>query len=88
MLILYAIKSNALYICNSDKYSNSYSIFWFDLEDISIKQSIEIIIMNILSKFILKNKYFIHHYLSIILFCLSSIGFDLFLSGYRFSGIY
>jgi hypothetical protein len=34
------------------------------------------------TKYMLKYKYFNHHYLSLILFCLSSIGFDLILQNY------
>ena len=89
LLILYGIKCNLLYIGYSNILGNEHSIFEIQINDLSTKQSIEIIIITIISKFMLKYKYFIHHYLSIMFFFLSSVGFDLILGNFSnyFSGL-
>ena len=43
---------------------------------LSSAESVEIICITIVSIFLLKYKYFIHHYLSIILFSISSVAYD------------
>ena len=88
LLILYAIQTNAIYfsyLFNINKYNNviSSSIFRSKIEKISTQQGLEIIIITIMSIFMLKYKYFIHHYISVFLFCLSSVAFDLILDNYR-----
>ena len=80
VLILYAIAINFTYFNNDN---NSYSIFWNKTENLSTLQGLEIITITVISIFLLKYKYFIYHYLSIILFCLSSVGFDLILNNYK-----
>ena len=65
-----------------NKIDNEKSIFHIQINNLSTKLSIEMIIINIISKYMLKYKYFIHHYISLILFFLSSIGFDLILDNY------
>ena len=79
VLILYAIATNFTYFNNE---SNTYSLFWIKTENLSTLQGLEIITITVISIFLLKYKYFIHHYLSVILFCLSSVGFDLILNNY------
>ena len=77
MLFLYAIAANLRYFINLEQINNNNSLFWIKTKNISTQQGIEIIIITLISLFLLKYKYFIHHYLSIFLFCLSSVGFDL-----------
>jgi len=88
LLILYAIQTNAIYfsyLFNINKYNNviSSSIFRSKIEKISTQQGLEIIIITIMSIFMLKYKYFIHHYISVFLFCLSSVANDLILDNYK-----
>ena len=77
LLFLYAIEANLSYSINLEQINNNNSLFWIKTKNISTQQGIEIIIITLISLFLLKYKYFIHHYLSIFLFCLSSVGFDL-----------
>ena len=79
VLILYAIATNFTFFNNE---SNTYSLFLIKTENLSTLQGLEIITITVISIFLLKYKYFIHHYLSVILFCLSSVGFDLILNNY------
>ena len=88
-LFYFTIKSNAIYFKgfyifydDFDWFGPFNSIFENRLSDISTKQSIEILIITIIAIFMLKHKYFIHHYLSIALFCLSTIAYDLILNNY------
>ena len=74
LLVLYTITFNITYIVYE---KNNYSIFWIKTENIATQQGIEILMITVISIFLLKYKYFIHHYISIILFCISSVGFDL-----------
>ena len=85
LLILYAIETNTIYfsnITNTNYNVIAKSIFRTNIEKISTQQGLEIIIITIMSLFMLKYKYFIHHYISVFLFCLSSVGFDLILDNY------
>ena len=82
LLFLYALKSIMIYCGYYNKIDNEKSIFHIQINNLSTKLSIEMIIINIISKYMLKYKYFIHHYISLILFFLSSIGFDLILYNY------
>ena len=82
LLVLYAVKCNALYFGYRKILGNEHSIFDIQISEFTTKQCIEILIINIISKFILKYKYFIHHYLSVIIFFLSGVGFDLILGNY------
>ena len=80
LLVLYTITFNITYIVYE---KNNYSIFWIKTENIATQQGIEILMITVISIFLLKYKYFIHHYISIILFCISSVGFDLLIDNYK-----
>ena len=84
LLILFALKANIIFVLNiKNLHFNNHSISMIKTENISFKQTLEIIIINILSKFLLKNKFFVHHYLSLILFCVFSLGIDILLKNYK-----
>jgi len=88
LLILYALQTNAIYFSDLTHNFNLKSIFMYKIERISTQQDLEIIIITIMSIFVLKYKYFIHHYISVFLFCLSSVAYDLILNNYSiFSNI-
>ena len=53
-------------------------------EFIATKEGLEMVFITIISIFMLKYKYFKHHYISIILFFISFIVFDLFLKNYTY----
>ena len=80
LVVLYTITFNITYIVYE---KNNYSIFWIKTENIATQQGIEILMITVISIFLLKYKYFIHHYISIILFCISSVGFDLLIDNYK-----
>ena len=83
LLILYALQTNTIYFSYIvHGFVNYESIFANKIQRISTQQGLEIIIIIIMSIFMLKYKYFIHHYISVFLFCLSSVAFDLILNNY------
>ena len=87
LLILYALSNNAIYFrninINEEFQGERKSIFLMATEELSTSQGIEIVLITIVGLLLLKYKYFIHHYLSIILFFISSIAFDLILKNYN-----
>ena len=52
------------------------------MNDLEFIHGIEIIFITIISKFMLKYKYFIHHYLSMVLFFLFGVTGELIASGF------
>ena len=87
LFIIYGLACNAIYVSNVANFNREESleksIFLMTTEELSTCQGIEIVLITIFAKLLLKYKYFIHHYLSIIIFFLSSIAFDLLLKNYN-----
>ena len=90
MLFLYAIQTNIIFVCyltqiykHDPKYTPK-SLFRMKSEFIATKEGLEMIFITIISIFLLKYKYFKHHYISIVLFFISCIVFDLFLKNYTY----
>ena len=87
LFIIYGLACNAIYVSNVFNFNREEnpekSIFLMTTEELSTCQGIEIVLITIFAKLLLKYKYFIHHYLSIIIFFLSSIAFDLLLKNYN-----
>ena len=69
LFILFVLKSYFIYFHYLNKIFNNYSIFYFKLLNAGeLLQSIELIFITIMAKFMLKYKYFNHHYLSMAFF--------------------
>ena len=82
LLFLFTIKAGLRNFFFGAYYSGLSSIIKAKVDYLSTNESVEIIFITIVSIFLLKYKYFIHHYLSIILFCFSSIAYDYIVSNY------
>ena len=74
--------NSVLFFGNNNNFDDYQSIFRIRIKILSTSEGLEIIYVTIIALFLLKYRYFIHHYLSIILFCLSSVSFDLILKKY------
>ena len=69
LFILFVLKSYFIYFHYFEEIPNNYSIFYFKLLNArELLQSIELIFITIIAKYMLKYKYFIHHYLSMAFF--------------------
>ena len=75
---------NGIYYClmGFNSLFNDRSVYIHSNTDYT-KEVIEIIFLTIISFLILKYKYFIHHIISLILFCILSLGIDLLLNSLK-----
>jgi hypothetical protein len=69
-------------LINDDSNSEEKTVLNSVTENLSTKEGIEIIIITIVVKFIIKYKFYRHHYLGIIFIVLSSVAIDLLLKNY------
>jgi hypothetical protein len=87
LLFLFGIETNVMYVCyisRSDGNYKSKSMFRMKSEGLATKEGLEMVFITIISIFLLKYKYFIHHILSIIFFFISSAAFDFFTRNYTY----
>jgi len=68
----------------SEKINQINSIFPVVFEILSTKVGIEIILVTIIAKLLLKYEYYIHHYISILAFLIFSVSIDLLLNNYSY----
>ena len=84
LLLLYYVDFNSTFFCcllgGYSGKANSIVRTIFDY--FSTKVGIEIILIAIITKFLLKYEYFIHHYISIFLFLVFCVSIDLLLNNY------
>ena len=90
LLFLFGIETNVMYVCyisqmrRSDPNYKGKSMFRMKSEGLATKEGLEMVFITIISIFLLKYKYFIHHILSIIFFFISSAAFDFFTGNYTY----
>ena len=86
LLLLYSLNIFATSICNffSEKknYMNSIILIIFDI--LSTNVGIEIILITIIAKLLLKYEFYIHHYISIFTFLIFCVSIDLLLNNYSY----
>ena len=91
LLFLFGIETNVMYVCyitqmrRSDQNYKRKSMFRMKSEGLATKEGLEMVFITIISIFLLKYKYFIHHIISIIFFFISSAGFDIFTRNYAYT---
>ena len=87
LLFLYSIYNSlmiGIYLINNDNNSEVKTVLNSLKENISTKEGFEIITFTIVTKIVIKQKYYNHHYLSIIFIVLLSVAIDLLLNNYSF----
>ena len=86
LLFLLLVSKTSTTICYSfsEKINQINSIFPVVFEILSTKVGIEIILVTIIAKLLLKYEYYIHHYISLFIFFIFSVSIDLLLNNYSY----
>ena len=84
LYIIYYSLIIGCFLINNDNNSEEKTVLNIIKENLSTKEGIEIILFSLITRFLLKNKYYKHHYLSIIFIIISSVAIDLLLNNYSF----
>jgi len=86
LLFLLQVNIISTIICDyfSEKKSHINVIIQLLFEILSTKVGIEIILITIIAKLLLKYEYYIHHYISLFIFFIFSVSIDLLLDNYSY----
>ena len=84
LLFLFSSSIISMSFCNvfGHKRENTSTVVMVIYDILSTKVGIEIILVSIIDKFLLKYEYYIHHYISIFAFLICSVSIDLLLDNY------
>ena len=84
LLFLFSSSIISMSFCNvfGHKRENTSTVVMVIYDILSTKVGIEIILVTIIDKFLLKYEYYIHHYISILAFLICSVSIDLLLDNY------
>ena len=84
LLFLYTLDSMLIFGCSmlNENYDSSKSILMMISENLSTREGLEIVFITVTAMILLKYRYFIHHYLSVILFLFFSVAIDLIIDSY------
>ena len=85
LLFIYTIYISLTLVCYIVyNYNEDKSLFILLSENLSMKEGIEIIFITVTLIILLKYKFYMHHYLSIIFFIILTVSIDLILNNYSF----